>query len=88
MPKVPVKDLKCALKGCGIKATHLCESCKSVGYCCTGCGEKDRSYHSSLCKRLSKKKKEKAKTRTKSKSKKKKARSKSKSKSKRHTKRR
>ena len=85
MPKVPVSKLKCCLKTCNAKATHLCEDCMCVGYCCTSCHNKDKASHASMCKRVSRKTKSKSKSKTrkttsKSRSKKRKTKSKSKSK--------
>lgn len=76
MSTVSVKNLKCAMKDCGKKATHLCKDCKCVGYCCEMCGEKNLKKHASMCKSLSRKK-----SKTKSKSKRSKSKSKSKRKS-------
>lgn len=70
MPKVSVSQLKCCLKSCDAKATHLCDKCMCVGYCCSACRTKDKN-HASMCKRLTKsvsRTKTKSKKKTKSKS--------------------
>jgi hypothetical protein len=86
MPNVPVSKLKCCLKTCNAKATHLCEDCMCVGYCCASCHKKDKESHASMCKRVrrvarktkSKSKSKSRKTASKSRSKKRKTKSKSK----------
>lgn len=52
MSTIPISQLKCCLKNCNAKATHLCKKCKCVGYCCMDCQTKDKSKHASMCKRL------------------------------------
>ena len=82
MPIIPVSKLKCCLKSCNAKATHLCDNCMCVGYCCSSCRTKDKSSHASMCRRVgrvARKTKSKSKTRkTSSKSRTKKRRTKSK----------
>lgn len=63
MPKVPVSKLKCCLKSCNAKATHLCDDCMCVGYCCSSCRTKDKSSHSAMCRRVARKTKSKSKSR-------------------------
>ena len=82
MPNVPVSKLKCCLKSCNAKATHLCADCMCVGYCCASCHKKDKTSHASMCKRVRrvarKTKSKSRKTASKSRSKKRKTKSKSK----------
>jgi hypothetical protein len=49
---VKIDELVCGIKGCQNKASHLCTKCKTIGYCCQDCANRDKKYHSVLCRRV------------------------------------